>query len=144
MGWAWGGPSSALQPELVDVGGSVAQIAAELKPVMQYDGTILDNPPGTSIPHRSCYSKYWGACPAETLFRSISDGAFNMYALLCRWQLNRDRMPLVARFKPVDAPEEDFKYCLIVNTVGRGETVLLAQLASWYHPGRSWHLVPTR
>ena len=55
-------PSAALRSDFVIAGQTDEHFAREISRVFEYDDVITTNPPGASIPHRSCRQKNYGVC----------------------------------------------------------------------------------
>ncbi len=76
-----GGFSTALKRDLVKTEIPQNQIELGCKALFQFDPVIVPNPPGTSIPHRSCTVRNFGAelCAENAITNMCSTSTFNLY-----------------------------------------------------------------
>eukprot|EP00959_Pyramimonas_sp_CCMP1952_P475302 9504106-Pyramimonas_sp.AAC.1 len=116
--------SSALRPDKVDARIAEATCRDKIKSAFGYDEKVVDNPPGTAIPTRSCHSKNWGVCSLDRWLPAARFGVENIYKLLKRWNIRRDMLPATASF----SLHGTVNHYVIADTFGKGEAIFLLRL----------------
>ena len=126
---AWGNglglcsASSALKTEYV-TNATAPACKAFVKTAFGYDESVVPNPKESMKPRLPCAIRNWGLCSQDVLLNACTTGTVNLYRLMQQNDLRRGQLPIIATLELMSVCCQ----IVITDTVGKGETVLLAHL----------------
>ncbi len=113
--------SSALKPEFV-TNDSLAACKALVNDASKHDGTIAQNPEVDTCHRMPCVIRNWGLCSKDPLLQSSNRGTLNIYREFNNNSISRNQFPIITKLSVLGE-----SLCVaITDTVGKGETVLVA------------------
>ena len=115
--------TSALKQEYV-TNDSIPTCRGFVKDAFGHDGAIVENPNVDTSLRLPCAIRNWGLCSKDSLLNASTRGTVNIYRQLKRNNIGRDKLPIILKLSVLG----ECVYVIITDTVGRGETILVACL----------------